>query len=66
MTANEAKERLCALVAEVGQNKFNHQYPCDCFCGQNKYGEKIHDKVVEFIEKAVRDAMNVVVEEAKL
>lgn len=52
--------RLCALTAEVGMSPvFDSMEPFDCFCGANNsgFGYQFDEKVLEFIEHSVRDAI---------
>lgn len=66
MRKQEAIERLCKLLADVGTNVFDNKEPYDCICGHNKAvwcgavcGEPIvSEEVIKFIEQAVTEAVD--------
>ena len=61
MIKKQVLETLCALSTEVSAKVFDHNLPTDCFCGQNHFphGYAFSDEVMDFIVKAVREAIKV-------
>ena len=67
MTKNEVIKKFCDLSSKVADKVFKSQKASDCFCTcamlgaqTNKYQSKnfnFEREVVEFIEKAVENAM---------
>ena len=49
--------RFCILSAFVMQEKFDCQIPADCFCGSQVENFQFSEKIMEFIEQAVRDSL---------
>jgi hypothetical protein len=58
MNREDAIERLCKLVTEVGEKIFLSQNPHDCFCESafhKSVGKPVIDeKIIRFIEDATR------------
>jgi hypothetical protein len=51
-------ERLCVMSTEVMEKVYRYQIPADCFCGKQDFGDfQFDDEILEFIEKAVEDAI---------
>jgi len=52
--------RLCSLITEVGEQEFEHQLPHDCICddNENEWGVVVDDKIIEYIEQAVRHKLS--------
>ena len=59
MYRNEVIERLCALVAEVGERKFKHSVAHDCFCAHAHTNHRFdfQPHTLEYIEQAVRQVL---------
>jgi hypothetical protein len=60
MTKQEVMMRLCKLASYAGEKRFGSAYAHDCFCGNNPIQDKyfqFEEEVMEFIEKAVMDAV---------
>ena len=61
----EVIQRFCKLSSKVGEVKFKHKIPQDCFCNEKCYNQnyfQFGEEVLEFIEDAVKDRL----EESKL
>lgn len=62
---SEVIQRFCKLASKVGEVKFKHKIPHDCFCKEKCYNQnyfQFDEEVLEFIEDAVNDKL----EESKL
>jgi len=58
MKKNMVIGRLCALTDRVATEVFKNQKAADCFCGKNLMDHAVTEEgVIDFIEKAVRDAI---------
>ncbi len=57
----EIIRRLCTLTTLVGDKKFNHQIPHDCFCDEihidNRFF-RFDEEIIKFIENAVKDKLD--------
>jgi hypothetical protein len=54
LNKNNVVLRLCRLITDVGGGVFNHKSQHDCICGKIGF---VNKKVIEFIEEAVRVAI---------
>ena len=68
MKRDQAIERLCILITEVGKEVFSHKLGHDCICTGSKEhlfgapGFDMNELVLEFVEKAVRKEIKYVEE----
>lgn len=60
-TKEEVVSRLCKLSTLVMQKHFKYQESADCFCDSSgNLSFSFSEDVIDFIEQAVKDKMNVV------
>lgn len=57
---SEVIERLCELASKVGEVRFKHKIPHDCFCEDNNPTQEnfqFDEEVLEFITDAVNEKL---------
>ena len=61
MDKSEVIQHFCELASTVGEVKFRHKIPHDCFCKDShcSFGSfQFDEEVLQFIKDAVNEKMN--------